>query len=104
MAGFLVVLTATVGGRRCRPGCNFSGPRSFISGVTPSPSRRRSQASAASGYVCPADDAAEPFVVGVVVAPDDVPAGHAGLFLVAGVVGAVEREVAQGGELGLDPV
>jgi hypothetical protein len=36
----------------------------------------------------------------VVVAPDDVPADHAGLFLVAGVVGAVEREVAQGRELG----
>jgi hypothetical protein len=31
---------------------------------------------------------------------DDVPADHAGLFFVAGVVGAVEREVAQGGELG----
>jgi hypothetical protein len=49
--------------------------------------------SAASGYVCPVDDAAESFVVGVVVAPDDVPADHAGPLLVTGVVGAVEREV-----------
>jgi hypothetical protein len=40
----------------------------------------------------------------MVVAPDDVPADHAGLFLVAGVVGAVKREVSQGGELGLDAV
>ena len=56
--------------------------------------------SAASGSVCPVDDAAEAFVEGVVVAPDDVPADHAGLFLVAGVVGAVEREIAQRGELG----
>ena len=47
---------------------------------------------------------AEPLVVGVVVTPDDVAADHAGLLLVAGVVGAVEREVAQGCELGLDPV
>ena len=52
----------------------------------------------------PLDNAAEPFVVGVVVAPDDVPADHAGLFLVTGVVAAVEDEVAQSGELGLDPV
>ena len=38
---------------------------------------------------CLVDDAAESFVVGVVVAPDDVPADHAGLFFVAGVVGVV---------------
>jgi hypothetical protein len=56
------------------------------------------------GYVGPVDDAAEAFVVGVVVAPDDVAADHAGLFLVGGVVGAVEREVAQGGELRFDAV
>ena len=56
--------------------------------------------SAASGNVCPGDDLAESFVVGV-VAPDDVAADHAGLLLVGGVVGAVEREVPQGGELGL---
>ncbi len=63
-------------------------------------SRRASGSpSAASGYVCLVDDAAEPFVVGVVVAPDDVPADHAGLFFVAGVVGAVQREVPQGREL-----
>ena len=60
--------------------------------------------SAASGNVCPGDDAAEPLVVGVVVAPDDVPADHARLFLMAGVVGAIEREVPQGRELGLDRV
>jgi hypothetical protein len=59
---------------------------------------------AASGNVCPGDDAAEPFVVGVVVAPDNVPADHAALLLVTGVVGAVEGEVAQRGELGLDAV
>jgi hypothetical protein len=54
--------------------------------------------------VCPVEDAAEPFVVGVVVAPDDVPADHAGLLGVGGVVGAVEREVPQRGELRLDAV
>jgi hypothetical protein len=52
-----------------------------------------------SGCVCPVDDAAEPFVVGVVVPPDDVPADHAGLLFAAGVVGAVQREVAQRREL-----
>jgi len=57
-------------------------------------------ASAASSYVCPVDDAAEPFVVGVVVAPDDVPADHARLLCVAGVIGAVQREVPQGCERG----
>jgi hypothetical protein len=36
------------------------------------------------------------------VSPDDVAADRAALFLMAGVVGAVEGEVAQGGELGLD--
>jgi len=36
----------------------------------------------------------------VVVAPDDVSADHAGLFLVGSVVGAVEGDVAQGRELG----
>jgi hypothetical protein len=40
----------------------------------------------------------------MVVAPDDVPADHAGLFLVAGVVGAVECEVPQGCELRFDAV
>jgi hypothetical protein len=49
----------------------------------------------ASSYVCPGDDAAEPFVIGVVVAPDHVPADHAGLLHMAGVVRAVEREVPQ---------
>jgi hypothetical protein len=61
----------------------------------------RDGSSAASGYVCPVDDAAESFVVGVVITPDDVPADHAGLLLVTGVVGAVEREVPQRRELRL---
>ena len=51
----------------------------------------------------PVDEAAEPLVVGVIVRRDDVAADQAGLLLVAGVVGAVEREVLQRGELGLDP-
>ena len=55
--------------------------------------------SAASGYVCPVDHAAEPFVVGMVVAPDDVPANHAGLLFVAGVVSAVQGEITQRREL-----
>jgi hypothetical protein len=46
--------------------------------------------------VCPVDNLAESFVVGVVVAPDDVAADHAGLLAVGGVVGPVEDEVAQG--------
>ena len=58
-------------------------------------------ASAASSNVCPVDDAAEPFVIDVVVTPDDVPADHTGLLLVAGVVGAVQGEVPQRGELRL---
>jgi hypothetical protein len=56
-----------------------------------------------SSYVCPLDDTAQAFVVGV-IAPDDVPANHAGLFGLAGLVGAVEREVVQGCELRLDAV
>ena len=42
--------------------------------------------------------------MGVPVAPSDVPPDHAGLFGVAGVVGAVKGEVAQRGELRLDSV
>ncbi|MBP2363558.1 hypothetical protein JOF59_006050 [Streptomyces clavifer] len=38
-------------------------------------------------------------VMSVVVSPDDVTADHAALLFVTGVVGAVEGEVAQGGEL-----
>jgi hypothetical protein len=60
--------------------------------------------SAASSYVCPVDNSAELLVVGVVVAPDDVPADHACLFLVAGVIGAVQGEVAQRRELRFYPV
>jgi hypothetical protein len=40
----------------------------------------------------------------VIVAPDDVPADHAALLVVGGVIGPVEREVPQRGELGLDAV
>src|SRR6516162_9947245 len=70
----------------------------------PNSSIRRlgARSTATSGNVCPGDDAAESFVVGVVVAPDDVAADHAALFFVAAVVGAVEGEVPQGGELGFD--
>lgn len=66
--------------------------------------------STASSNLCPlddgrpADDLAQLGVGGVVVSPDDEATDHAALRLVAGVVGAVEREVAQRGELGLDPV
>jgi alkylation response protein AidB-like acyl-CoA dehydrogenase len=77
------------GGARCRQ----PRPRG--------PGQRSSHASAASSYVRLVDDAAESFVVGVVVAPDDVPADHAGLLLVTGVVGPVEREVPQRRELRL---
>jgi hypothetical protein len=42
------------------------------------------------------------FIRGVTVAQGDVAADHPGLFGVAGVVGAVEGEVAQRGELGFD--
>ena len=52
-------------------------------------------ASAASSYVCLGDDAAEQPVVGMVIAPDDALADYAGLLGVAGVVGAVQREVPQ---------
>lgn len=38
------------------------------------------------------------------VPPGDVAADHAGLLVVAGVVSAVEGELALGGELGFDPV
>ena len=55
-------------------------------------------------HVCSVDAAAKSFAVGVVVAPDDVAADHAGLLVVGGVIGAVEGEVAQRGELGLDAV
>jgi hypothetical protein len=47
-------------------------------------------AGAASSHVFPVDNAAEPLIAGVVVAPDDVLADHAGLLLVAGEVGAVQ--------------
>jgi hypothetical protein len=56
-----------------------------------------------SGDVDPSDDGAQANIGGVLVPSDDVAADHAALFLVAGVVGAVQREVPQGGELGLDP-
>jgi hypothetical protein len=52
----------------------------------------------------PVWDPAEALVAGVAVTPGEAAADHAGLLAVGGVVGAVEGEVAQRGELGLDPV
>jgi hypothetical protein len=40
----------------------------------------------------------------MIVVPDNVAGDQVGLFLVGGVVGDVEHEVAQRGELGLDAV
>ena len=60
--------------------------------------------SAASGNVCPVDDPAEAGIAGVAVSPGDVAADHAVLFAVGGVVGAVECELAQRGELTLQAV
>src|SRR5581483_11101308 len=61
-------------------------------------------ASAVSGNVCALHKFTKGLVVSVAVPPVDVAADHAGLGPVGFVVGAVEGEVAQGGELGLDPV
>jgi hypothetical protein len=64
----------------------------------------------ASGNLCPfthlgaADNLAQPRVGGVAGPPYDVEVDNAGLLAVDGMVRAVEREVAQGGELGFDPV
>ena len=66
--------------------------------------------SAGSGNLRPldgfgsADDLAEPGISDVPVPPGDVAADHAGLLAVGVVVGAVEGEVVQRGELRLDPV
>src|SRR3954447_4793192 len=64
----------------------------------------RRPTSAVSGNVCPFNDGVEALVAGVAVSPCDVAADHAGLLGMGGVVSAVEREVAQRGELGLNPV
>lgn len=56
-----------------------------------------------SGDVDASDEGAQANIGSVLVPPDDVAADHAAVFLVAGVVGAVQSEVPQGGELGLDP-
>jgi len=50
---------------------------------------------AASGNGRPAYDLAQALAASVVAAPDDVPADHAGLLLVGGMAGTLEREVAQ---------
>jgi hypothetical protein len=48
--------------------------------------------STASSYVCLGDDVAEPLVVGMVVAPDDVPPDHVGLLLPgAAIAGSLVR-------------
>ena len=54
-----------------------------------------------SGCVRSVDDATGFSVLGVAVSPGDVAADHARLLGVAGVVGPVEGEVPQRGELGL---
>jgi hypothetical protein len=59
---------------------------------------------ATSGYVCPVNDQAELFVVGVVVTPDDVPADHASPLLVGGAVGARQARITAGPWSGFDPV
>jgi len=75
--------------------CHYRRSRQAYRGYTHT---ERGDPNAASSYVRPVDDTAQSFVLGVVVPPGDVPADHAGPFLVAGVVGAVERKVAEGGE------
>jgi integrase len=67
------------GGRLARRSAHHDAPAPAWPGTPLTSSPRLSpelhdSASAASGYVCPLDDAAESFVVGVVVAPDDVSA------------------------------
>jgi hypothetical protein len=70
-------------------------PRPGADAKTAAPGGRQS----GLGDGCSFDDTAESFVVGVVVAPDDVPADHPGLLGVAGVVGPVQGEVPQRREL-----
>lgn len=74
-----------------------TGPssRSVASTATSSPRQTLPDAAPVphQAYICPVNDPAESFVVRMVVEPDNVPADHAGPFA-AGVVGAVEREVA----------
>jgi hypothetical protein len=65
---------------------------------------RRSTGFDNSSNVCPVDDFAEAAVAGIAVPPGDVAADPAGLLGVAGVIGAFQGEVAQRGELRLDPV
>ena len=70
----------------------------------------RSPTSTASGNLCPFDGAGsfddfpEYRVGGVMIAPGDVTADHPRLLPVTAVIGVVEGEVAQTGELGLDTV
>jgi hypothetical protein len=71
--------------------------------LTPTDRRRR----CGSRGVRPVDEGSEGLVGGVLVPPDDVSADHTALGRVGRVgrvVGAVEGEVAEGGEPGLDPV
>ncbi len=60
--------------------------------------------SAASGNFCALHKRAKCLVIGMAVPPGDVAANHSGLGSVGLVVGAVEGEVAQRAELGLDAV
>ena len=57
-----------------------------------------------SGHVYPGEDAAQARIGGVAVPPGDVAADHAALLAVGGVVGAVEGELAQRGELAFKAV
>jgi hypothetical protein len=64
----------------------------------------RVKASAVSGDVRPIDDRAEALGVSVAGSPGDAAPGHAAPGRVVGVVGAVEVELPQAGELRLDAV
>src|SRR6202030_4356500 len=63
-----------------------------------------SVAGAVSGCGCPFDDGTQAGVGGVSVPPGDAAADHAVLFAVGGVIGAVEGELAQRGELAFEAV
>ena len=62
-------------------------PKSFLDNlaVRADGSHNRTRLSASLGDVRPVDDPTEPFVVGVVITPDDVSADQLGLRFVGGV-------------------
>jgi hypothetical protein len=73
-------------------------------GRSPGGDTRPARASAASSNLCAVHKFTKCLVLGVAVPPGDVAADHPCLGGVIVVVGAIQREVAQRGELGLDPV